>query len=182
MTVTLILQNRIDFCGIIVAERCNPNGDPVDGNVPRHDFPGYGIISDVCLKRKIRDRLHDAGHEIFVIWQDRLPDGIKSLNDMVKSVPELREAQKSKNEKEFVRIACEKWLDVRAFGQVFAFKAGENVSTHARGPVSLCEARTIEPVDRVFRSLHLEAADGYPYYTAELENLPGLEPEIIEGW
>ena len=55
MDTSAILQNRIDFCGIIVAERCNPNGDPINGNVPRQDFNGNGIITDVCLKRKIRE-------------------------------------------------------------------------------------------------------------------------------
>ena len=50
MDTSAILQNRIDFCGIIVAERCNPNGDPINGNVPRQDFNGNGIITDVCLK------------------------------------------------------------------------------------------------------------------------------------
>ncbi len=147
MTDTLILQNRIDFLGVIVAERCNPNGDPVDRNVPRCDFDGYGYISDVCLKRKIRDRLYDAGYEIFVSQPWQLPGDVKSLKDQVNKVPEMVKARKEKDEEAFGKAACEKWIDVRSFGQVFAFKGNNFISTPVRGPVSICEAKTLDIVN-----------------------------------
>lgn len=57
------LENKIDFAVILQATKANPNGDPLNGNRPRMDYDGYGEISDVCLKRKIRDRLMEAKDE-----------------------------------------------------------------------------------------------------------------------
>ena len=50
-----VLQNKIDFVAVISATNANPNGDPLNGNRPRENFDGYGEISDVCIKRKIRN-------------------------------------------------------------------------------------------------------------------------------
>lgn len=149
------LQNRIDFCGIISAERCNPNGDPLNGNIPRQTFDGHGIISDVCLKRKIRDRLSEEGHDIFVKRQEDLQEGQTSLQGLTKAVPALQEALKSKNEKLYKKIACERWIDVRAFGQVFAFKEKERtgVSISVRGPVSIQDAVSLSYVDVIQKGL-----------------------------
>lgn len=148
MDTSAILQNRIDFCGVIVAEMCNPNGDPINSNMPRQDFAGHGIITDVCLKRKIRDRLFENGHDIFIVRQDELPEGMKSLQDRAKSEEDMVTASKEKDDKQYKKVACEKWIDVRAFGQVFAFKeTGGGVSVPIRGPVSIQEAVTLDVVD-----------------------------------
>ena len=56
-----MLSKKIDFVGIISVNHANPNGDPLSGNRPREDYNGFGEISDVCLKRKIRNRLQDMG-------------------------------------------------------------------------------------------------------------------------
>ncbi len=61
-----VLQNKIDFALIFSVKNANPNGDPLNGNIPRQTLDGRGEISDVCLKRKIRNRLQDAGEKIFV--------------------------------------------------------------------------------------------------------------------
>ena len=58
--------NKIDFAVLVTVNKANPNGDPLNGNRPREDFDGRGEISDVCIKRKIRNRLQDMGEEIFV--------------------------------------------------------------------------------------------------------------------
>ena len=55
--------NKIDFEVVIMVNHGNPNGDPLNGNRPREDFDGFGEISDVCLKRKIRNRLQDMGEK-----------------------------------------------------------------------------------------------------------------------
>lgn len=60
------LTKKIDFALIIGVKNANPNGDPLNGNRPRTDFEGNGEITDVCLKRKIRDRLQEDGESIFV--------------------------------------------------------------------------------------------------------------------
>ena len=53
------LQNKIDFALVIAVNHANPNGDPLNGNRPRETYDGHGEISDVCLKRKIRNRMMD---------------------------------------------------------------------------------------------------------------------------
>lgn len=62
----MALSNKIDFAVIFSVKNANPNGDPLDGNRPRHSYDGIGEVSDVCLKRKMRDRLMEDGCEIFV--------------------------------------------------------------------------------------------------------------------
>ena len=63
--------NKIDFEVLVMVKNANPNGDPLNGNRPRETYDGYGEISDVCIKRKIRNRLQDMGEAIFVQSEDR---------------------------------------------------------------------------------------------------------------
>lgn len=142
------LDHKIDFAVIFSVRNANPNGDPLNGNRPRQNYEGYGEVSDVCLKRKIRNRLQDLGESIFVQSDDRTNDGFKSLNDRAESVAELKKIKSDKkgNSDEFAKIACENWFDVRAFGQVFAFK-GDSLSVGVRGPVSIHPAISLQPVD-----------------------------------
>jgi len=143
-----VLTNKIDFAVVIAANKANPNGDPLNGNRPRENFDGYGEISDVCIKRKIRNRMIDLGYPVFVQSDDKNVDGYKSLSERADNCPELKAAGKDKDA--YAKAACEKWLDVRAFGQVFAFKSGgkgEGVSVGVRGPVSVQTAVSVSPVD-----------------------------------
>ena len=143
-----ILQNKIDFALVIAVNHANPNGDPLNGNRPRETYEGYGEISDVCLKRKIRNRMMDLGASVFVQSDDRCNDGFRSLKDRADACQELSDAQKKKDREAYAKAACEKWLDVRSFGQVFAFKDGKDgVSVGVRGPVSIHPAFSIEPVN-----------------------------------
>lgn len=66
---------------VFSAENANPNGDPLNGNRPRTTSDGFGEVSDVALKRKIRNRLQDAGESIFVQMDERSDDGAKSLSE-----------------------------------------------------------------------------------------------------
>ena len=70
-----VLENKIDFVALISVDHANPNGDPLGGNRPRDTIDGFGEISDVCIKRKIRNRLQDMGEPIFVQSNDRCDDG-----------------------------------------------------------------------------------------------------------
>ncbi|MDR2889467.1 MAG: type I CRISPR-associated protein Cas7, partial [Lachnospiraceae bacterium] len=81
--------NKIDFAVLVTVNKANPNGDPLNGNRPREDYDGYGEISDVCIKRKIRNRLQDMGEAIFVQSDERCADGCKSLSDRANSNKEL---------------------------------------------------------------------------------------------
>ena len=76
-----VLQNKIDFTVLIRVENANPNGDPLNGNRPRTTYTGQGEISDVCIKRKIRNRLQDMGESIFVQSSDRKTDEYSSLSE-----------------------------------------------------------------------------------------------------
>ena len=142
------LQNKIDFALVIAVNHANPNGDPLNGNRPRETYEGYGEISDVCLKRKIRNRMMDFGASVFVQSDDRCNDGFRSLKDRADACPDLSDAQKKKDREAYAKAACAKWMDVRSFGQVFAFKDGkEGVSVGVRGPVSIHPAFSIEPIN-----------------------------------
>ena len=145
------LQHKIDFAVIISVKNANPNGDPLNGNRPRTDYAGFGEISDVCLKRKIRDRLQDAGHAIFVQSAERKSDGMQSLKARAESEEHgLGKAAfgKKHQPEDTARRACAKWLDVRAFGQLFAFSGGDSggVSIPIRGPVSIHPAFSVLPI------------------------------------
>jgi len=142
------LDHKIDFAVILSVSKANPNGDPLNGNRPRQNYDGHGEISDVAIKRKIRNRLQDMGESIFVQSDDRKTDGYKSLRERVDSNETLAKMLKAKNASadEFASIACEQWIDVRSFGQVFAFK-GSNLSVGVRGPVSIQTATSVDPID-----------------------------------
>lgn len=137
--------NKIDFEVLVMVQNANPNGDPLNGNRPRETYDGYGEISDVCIKRKIRNRLQDMGENIFVQSEERSDDECKSLSDRAKSNEDMQKAQKDKDREAYAKAACRTWIDVRSFGQVFAFKDG-NVSVGVRGPVSVHSAFSVLPV------------------------------------
>lgn len=161
------LQNKIDFAVILRVKNANPNGDPLNGNRPRTDYSNFGEITDVSIKRKIRDRLlerwvtngkNDDGDMIFVQSDDRKADEARSLRERAelvlgKDLGAPRTAEK----------ACGKWIDVRTFGQLFALKSNKKagkkkddgsddegdtgVSIGIRGPVTVQSAFSIEPID-----------------------------------
>ncbi len=160
------LSKKIDFAIIMSVKNANPNGDPLNGNRPRTDYEGLGEITDVCLKRKIRDRMierfvdlkkegKEKGQAVFVQSDDRKCDDAKSLRARAEA-----ELSKDLGGAETVKKACESWIDVRAFGQLFAFKSdkkgkkkedGESegdtgISIGIRGPVTIHSAFSIGSV------------------------------------
>ena len=162
------LKNKIDFAVIVSVNNANPNGDPLNGNRPRYDYEGKGEISDVAIKRKIRNRLMDMGQDIFVQSADNHNDPYPSLKERLTGVL----GKEILNDKELTKKSCDKWFDVRAFGQVFPFKGSKDkgkktkgtdsgetgdgegedksVSKSVRGPVSLHPAFSVAPVlDRI---------------------------------
>ncbi len=158
------LNNKIDFAIIISATNSNPNGDPLNGNRPRETYDGLGEISDVCLKRKIRNRLQDMGERIFVQSDDRADDGCKSLRERAQSVAELVECEKKKDSEKYAETACKTFFDVRAFGQVFPFKgekSGDGTSIGIRGPFTIQSAISLDPIEieslQITKSVSLEA-------------------------
>lgn len=154
------LEKKIDFVAVISVENANANGDPLNGNRPRTDYEGLGEISDVCIKRKIRNRMQDLSTpgSVFVQSDERSDDDAKSLNDRAKDLSKIKDAD------EYAKIACEKWIDVRSFGQVFAFKDFACKSVGVRGPVSIHQAVSVDPVEvnsmQITKSVNSETKDG----------------------
>ncbi|BDV43648.1 type I-C CRISPR-associated protein Cas7/Csd2 [Geotalea uraniireducens] len=148
------LSKKIDFAVVFKVVNANPNGDPLNGNRPRTIYEGNGEVSDVCIKRKIRNRLMEVGKPIFVQSDDNKNDKHPSLKSRADEI-----LAGIKAPEEIAKKACETWFDVRAFGQLFAFKAAggkkakgdeggddKGVSIGIRGPVSVQSAFSVSPV------------------------------------
>ena len=141
-----MINNKVDFLMTIEVKNANPNGDPLTSNMPRIDSLGYGIISDVCIKRKIRNRMQDQfkendlgeGYDIFVKANDRIDHDFKSLEKRYKAY-----FDKEKDNEIIEKSMNEKWIDVRSFGQVVTFN---KKSIGIRGPVSISISKSLDPV------------------------------------
>ena len=146
----MAIKNRYDFVMLFDVENGNPNGDPDAGNNPRVDAEtNFGYITDVCLKRKIRNYVElckdgEAGYNILI-----KPD--KALNTKFEDAYKennLKTGQKGKNTDD-VRTArdymCKNYFDARAFGAVMS--TGDNPCGIVRGPVQINFARSVSPVN-----------------------------------
>jgi conserved hypothetical protein len=135
-----IVNKKVDFILTVEVRNANPNGDPLNGNMPRVDYDGYGEISDVAIKRKIRNRWQDMGEKIFVQSTERADDKIKSLEERFKK--KFGKVDKMEDESIYSE-SCKEWLDVRGFGQVITF---QKKSIGIRGPISISLAKSLAPV------------------------------------
>ena len=133
-----MLENKIDFMVTIEVREANANGDPLSGNMPRTDAKGHGLISDVAIKRKIRNRMQDFGHPTFVQAGDRIEDEFRSLEKRFSNQFNAKDSDEDIEEK-----ANKLWLDVRSFGQVFTYL---KKSIGVRRPVSINMAKSLEPI------------------------------------
>jgi CRISPR-associated protein Csd2 len=127
------LTNKIDFAVVFKVKNANPNGDPLNGNRPRTNYNRIGEVSDVCIKRKIRNRLMEVKendeykYQIFVQSDDNKLDDCKNLRERAETVIDSKKSSKKNAE-----LACNQWFDVRAFGQVFAY-GGEKKGSDTMG-------------------------------------------------
>ena len=148
-----VLRNRIDFVALVTAKDCNPNGDPLNGNRPRETYDGHGLMTNVCIKHKLRRALNHLGQNVLILQEEDVEDGFNSIKARVEACTDLKLLSKGKgsDKKQFSDLACKTWFDVRAFGQVFAFNGGDEkgASVGIRGPVSIQQALTVSPIDIV---------------------------------
>ncbi|MCL5277560.1 MAG: type I-C CRISPR-associated protein Cas7/Csd2 [Deltaproteobacteria bacterium] len=186
------LKNKVDFAVIINVNNANPNGDPLNGNRPRVNYDGIGELSDVCIKRKIRNRLmhryselenkEKEGQAVFVQSDDNKLDDYPSLRSRAEG--EL-EKKYWKDEKSFFDAVCAKWIDVRAFGQVFAYaseKKGEGVSIGVRGPVSIHSAFSVAPVsDRIISIQITKSVSGEGEGKKKASDTMGMKHRVDHG-
>ena len=144
------LKNRIDFVYIFDVQDGNPNGDPDAGNLPRVDAEtGMGLVTDVCLKRKVRNYVQVAkdcaeGYDIFIKEKAVLNKSIDAAHDeeSVKNAKDKTSAAKD--------VMCRKFFDIRTFGAVMS--TGKNAG-QVRGPIQLTFARSIDPIAAMEHSI-----------------------------
>lgn len=137
------LKNRYDFVYIFDVQDGNPNGDPDAGNLPRMDAEtGMGLVTDVCLKRKVRNYVQIAkgqanGYDIFIKEK-------AVLNVLIDKAHDDSEVKAAKDKTEAARLfMCKNYYDIRTFGAVMS--TGKNAG-QVRGAIQLTFARSVDPV------------------------------------
>lgn len=141
------LKNKIDFIYIVDIKDGNPNGDPDAGNMPRIDNEtGQGIISDGCLKRKIRNYVQmkkngKPGFDIFVQQKSILGEKIQSSYN----AEDVKDKPDKEKDEAADKYMCRNYYDIRTFGAVLTKGAGHN-SGQVTGPVQLTFSRSIDPI------------------------------------
>lgn len=148
-----IIKNRYEFTVLFDVENGNPNGDPDAGNMPRLDpETGYGIVTDVCLKRKIRNYVEtvkedSTGYRIYI--KDGVPLNQSDKEAYTYLGIDEKEANKSKGDidNQIADFMCQNFFDIRTFGAVMTtfVKAKLNCG-QIRGPVQLGFAKSIDPI------------------------------------
>ena len=137
------LKNRIDFVYIFDVQDGNPNGDPDAGNLPRVDAEtGMGLVTDVCLKRKVRNYVQVAkncadGYDIFIKEK-------AVLNTLIDKAHEEDTVKESKDKTSAARdVMCKSYYDIRTFGAVMS--TGKNAG-QVRGPIQFTFARSVDSI------------------------------------
>lgn len=136
------IANRYDFVLLFDVKDGNPNGDPDAGNLPRVDpETGHGLVTDVCLKRKVRNFVHmtkagDSGYDIFIKEKAIL----NTLIDKAHEQEEVKSKEKGVKTEAARDFMCKNYFDIRTFGAVMS--TGKNAG-QVRGPVQLTFARSI---------------------------------------
>ena len=152
------LKNRIDFVYIFDVQNGNPNGDPDAANAPRVDAEDmHGIVTDVCLKRKVRNYVqtivaeddkneYQEGYDVFVKDKAVLDalvekiydyESVKIIKDKDKKKEEVKKKEEAKN------LLCKNYFDIRTFGQVIATSGKQD---QVRGPIQLTFARSVDEI------------------------------------
>ena len=144
------LKNKIDFVYIFDVQDGNPNGDPDAGNLPRVDAEtGMGLVSDVCLKRKVRNYVQVAkncaeGYDIFIKEK-------AVLNTLIDAAHDEESVKTAKDKTEAARdVMCKKYYDIRTFGAVMS--TGKNAG-QVRGPIQFTFARSVDSISTMEHSI-----------------------------
>jgi CRISPR-associated protein Csd2 len=162
------IGSRVDFVLVFSVDNANPNGDPGYDNRPRMDaYTGHGFITDVCLKRKIRNRVEMIkeladGYNIWVRSGTYLRKTIENTIDKIKKEGDYKKQETDKDKANYERCRlCEQFFDIRAFGGVLTFDSesaddvGQVPNTQTktkskvsqiRGPVSIQYAKSVSPI------------------------------------
>lgn len=161
------IESRVDFVLVFSVDNANPNGDPGYDNRPRMDaYTGHGFVTDVCLKRKIRNRVEMIkeladGYDIWVRSGTYLRETIGDALDIIRKEDEYKKLKTDKEKAHYERRRlCEQFFDIRAFGGVLTSDSdsegeeGQATNTQKskskvsqiRGPVSIQYAKSVTPI------------------------------------
>lgn len=150
------IKNRYDFVILFDVENGNPNGDPDAGNMPRVDpESGFGLITDVCIKRKIRNYVEtlkedEQGYQIYI--KDNVPlnrSDNKAFEFLNVNADEIKKLKKDNPEldKQVRDFMCRNFYDIRTFGAVMTTFVKANLNCgQVRGPVQLGFAKSVDPI------------------------------------
>lgn len=146
-----IIKNRYEFVVLFDVENGNPNGDPDAGNMPRIDAEtNYGIVTDVCIKRKIRNFVEVAkndGEKYKIYVKEGIPLDFNRKfayeTTGIKVPPKAEEPKEKEEFKKITKFMCDNFFDIRTFGAVMTLKYN---CGQVRGPVQINFARSIEPI------------------------------------
>lgn len=139
------LEKRIDFIYIFDVQDGNPNGDPDAANLPRVDAEtGHGLVTDVCLKRKIRNYVEvakgqDPNYQIFI----KEAAVLDNLVEDIYKTEEVKHAEKAEQKDKAKAALCDRYYDIRTFGAVIATKDKQG---QVRGAVQLTFGRSADPI------------------------------------
>lgn len=139
------IKNRIDFVYLFDVTDGNPNGDPDAGNLPRVDAEtGKGLVTDVCLKRKVRNYVDIAkdgapGYNIFIQEGSVLDNRVNAVYD----TDTVKNSAKDNKKETAKKVLCDTYFDIRAFGAVIATSEKQG---QVRGPIQFTFARSVDPI------------------------------------
>lgn len=147
------LKNRIDFVYLFDVQDGNPNGDPDAGNLPRVDAEtGMGLVTDVCLKRKVRNYVQvargndDNNYDIFIKEKAVLDNLVNAIYEQ----DTVKHAEAATIKDVAKKALCDKYYDIRTFGAVIATKDKQG---QVRGPVQLTFSRSVDPIMNMEHSI-----------------------------
>lgn len=143
-----ILKSRIDFVCLVSVKGAMPNGDPNSNGQPRTDSNGHGLISQECIKSKIRKAARFLGENILYQPEADTSDEYTCIKDRLlayEPVSAVVKDKKNKNLNEAVPAVCENWYDIRLFGCTIPFQGRGSIGI--TGPVTISNAKTVSPVN-----------------------------------
>jgi len=143
------IKNRYEFVLYFDVENGNPNGDPDAGNMPRIDpQTGYGIVTDVCLKRKVRNFTEfakggEAGYDIYVTEGAILNSKHQVAYEEL-GLPKIEKKANNENRDKARQYMCARYFDIRTFGAVM--DTGDYKCGQVRGPIQFCFSRSVDKI------------------------------------
>lgn len=156
-----IMDCRQDFMMLISVRHATLNGDPAT-NRPRVDLDGYGLVTDVCIKHKIRTQLAGAGEPVLIQGDADTNDGFRTVKSRLKA---CEAAENAKTDEAKKLAVAESFIDARAFGFLVPAKKQDGPTLSMRGPVSIDIGITVSPVNiipmEITKSTNMEQEEGY---------------------